>query len=276
MSHLKMPEEIYISRQDVTLFNQLAVKVEMDTVSNDDYYRWLDDTKNIIGSVIIGAEIAEKKNARGEPPLNIAIYYDTPDYRLLPTGALLRTSCNIVTHAFCAFKGAQDNDSVRADYRYVFAGEEKRIIQTAPDSEDAVAIVRRLLSRSDIQHPGMYLKQYCGINPSILEPSIRLDDLRYTFFVWLDKKDALRCSIDRAHVVDLRIKEQRRQRMPVSEVEIAIYPHIDPKVARDSRVVQVIQFLTDSLCREFGVTVTKDIKYQRAARVLSIMHPVLR
>jgi hypothetical protein len=272
MVDLQVPthEEVYSKKENVVVFNQLAVKVVMDSVSNEDYFAWLDRRREDIGKKVPGAQIAEKENARQAPPLNIAVYYDTDDFRILPTGALLRTSCNRITHAFCAFKMAQDQHSVRKDHRYVFAGEEKATIQQAPASREAVAIVTRLLARKDIEHPGTFLERHYGIRGEDLKPAIILDDYRYTFFVWLDKKDALRCSIDRATVANLRLPEEKRERKPVSEVELAIYPRVDPVVARDPRVVQIIQALSDSLCREFGVTTTTDIKYQRSAQVLGI------
>lgn len=273
MSDLQIPSEeaVYsVESNNLVIFNQLAVKIEMDTVNNEAYYAWLDEMKACIGQQVAGAEIAEKENARLTPPLNTAIYYDTDDYQILPTGALLRTSCNVITHAFCAFKQAQDQHSVRKDHRYVFSGDEKRTIQQAPDSPEAVAIVKRLLSRKDIEHPGTFLERYYGIRGEDLKPAIRLDDYRFTFFVWLDGRDALRCSIDRAHVVNLRLPEERRRSAPVSEVELAIYPRIKPEVARDPRVVELIKVLKDSLCRKFNVAVTTDIKYQRSAKVLGI------
>ncbi len=272
MPDLQVPtlEEVYTKKENIVVFNQLAVKIVMDSVSNEDYFAWLDRRIADIGQKVPGAQIAEKVNARNSPPLNIAVYYDTDDYRILATGALLRTSCNRITHAFCAFKMAQDEHSVRKDHRYVFAGEEKTTIQQAPTSREAVAIVGRLMARKDIEHPGTFLERSYGIRGEDLKPAISLDDYRYTFFVWLDKKDALRCSIDRAAVANLRLPEHEQIKKPVSEVELAIYPRISPEVAKDPRVVQVIQFLSDSLCQEFGVTITTDIKYQRAASALGI------
>lgn len=272
MINLQMPsgEDVYSKKENVVVFNQLAVKIEMDSVSNEEYYSWLDQMTAKIGSIIPGAKIAEKEHARQSPPLNIAVYYDTDDYKILKTGALLRTSCNKITHAFCAFKMAQDEHSVRRDHRYVFDGEEKRTIQNAPTSKEAVAIVRRLLSRKDIEHPGTFLERHYGIRGEDLRPALSLDDYRYTFFVWLDGKDALRCSIDRFFVADLRLPEHEQVKKPVSEVELAIYPRIDPVVARDERVVDLIRVLSDSLCQQFGVKVTTDIKYQRSAKVLGI------
>jgi hypothetical protein len=114
------------------------------------------------------------------------------------------------------------------------------------------------------------MRERYGIEGSALSPAICLDDLRYTFFVWLDERDALRCSIDRYHVTDLRRPEAERQRMPISEVELAIYPRIDPEVARDPRVVELLDTLSGALCERFGVAVTTDIKYQRSARALGI------
>ena len=267
----KMPtaEPIYAREGEVVVFNQLAVKIEMDGVSNDDYYAWLDDMKAAIGRSIAGAEIAEKPGARETPPLNTAIYYDTPDLQILETGALLRTSCNKITHAFCAFKAAEDENKVRRDHRYVFDGIEKQTIQSSPDSDASVAIVKRLLARTDINHPGTYLRSSYGIDPRTLIPTVRLDDYRYTFFGWLHGRDALRCSIDRAFVTNLRLPPEQRREMPVTEVELAIYPRIDPEVARDPAVVDMITLLRDDLCRRFDTRVTTDIKYQRAATALS-------
>jgi hypothetical protein len=271
MNDLRMPqEEVYARKANVTVFNQLALKIEMDTVTNPAYYDWLDGMKAEIGRLVPGAEIAEKPQARTTPPLNTAVYYDTADHRILSTGALLRTSCNKITHAFCACKLAQDAHSVRKDHRYVFADEEKRTIQQAPTSPEAVAIVQRLLARKDIEHPGTFLERHYGIRPEELTPAICLDDYRYTFFVWLDRRDALRCSIDRAFVRNLRLPALRQVVKPVSEVELAIYPRIAPEVAADPRVVEVIEVLAAALCRAFDTKVTAAIKYQRAARALGI------
>jgi hypothetical protein len=246
------------------------VKIEMDDVSNPEYYQWLDGMRRDIGDLVPGAEIAEKPGARDAPPLNTAVYYDTTDYQILPTGALLRTSCNIITHAFCAFKAAEDIHGVRGDYRYVFDGEEKGIIQRTPTSPEAVVIVHTLLRRTDIEHPGTYLRAAHGIDPTALLPAICLHDLRYTFFVWLDKRDALRCSLDRARVSDLRLPDKERVETPVSEVELAIYPHLEPAVASDPRIVRLVEALRESLCGTFGARTTREIKYQRAARALGM------
>ena len=271
MTDLRLPidEPVYARESSITVFNQLAVKIEMDAVTNDDYYAWLDHMILEIGELVEGARIAEKPTARTAPPLNTAIYYDTEDLRILPTGALLRTSCNTITHAFCAFKAPQDEHSVRRDHRYVFEGNEKRTIQQGPDSPEAVQIVRRLLSRLDIEHPATFLERRYGISGTDLWPSIRLDDHRYTFFAWLDGRDALRCSIDRAAVQNLRLRESARETRSFSEVEIAIYPQIGADVAADPRVVELIRTLSGSLCETFHTSITREIKYQRAAKVLA-------
>ena len=269
---LKVPADVYFHDGDVVQFNQLAVKVEMDPVDNDAYFAWLDGMTAEVGNLVPGAAIAEKDGARDHPPLNTAVYYDTPDRALLATGSLLRTSCNIITHAFCAFKKVEDEHGVRNDHRWVFDGEQKRTIQTAPTSPAAVAIVRSLMTRRDVQHPGTLLRQAHGIDPTTLTPSVALESYRYTFFAWLDRKDALRCSIDRYFVWDMRAPDAADpgRKLPVSECELAIYPHLSAEMARDPRVVRLIECLRDSLVDQFGVSTTPLIKYQRAARALSI------
>jgi hypothetical protein len=263
-------EPVYVRDGDFVVFNQLGVKVEMDLVGNEDYYAWLDEMERNIGSWIPGAEIAEKPGARESPPLNTAIYYDTADYKILPTGALLRTSCNKITHAFCAFKAPVNGNQVRRDHRYVFGGDDKRVIQESPASAEAVAIVKEMLQRTDIEHPGIHLRHEVGVEPRDVFPAVILDDLRFTFFAWLDGRDALRCSMDRYHVSDLRLPQEQRERVPLSEVELSIYPRIDEEIAHDPRVPELIGRLAESLCERFGVSLTTDIKYQRSARALSI------
>ena len=159
---------------------------------------------------------------------------------------------------------------MRRDHRYAFADEEKRIIQADPTSQQAVAIVKRLLSRKDIRHPGSYLEDEFGIRGEDVSPALALDDYRFTFFCWLDGKDALRCSIDRAHTWNLRAADETQEKRPFSEVELAIYPRISEEIARDERVTRIIQLLADDLCRSFGTQITKDIKYQRAAKRLGL------
>jgi hypothetical protein len=267
---LKVPKHVYARDGDVVLFRQVGVKIGMDGVPETSYWAWLDEMTGRLASLVAGAKIVEKPNARVSPPLNTAIYYDTKDHRIVPTGALLRTSCNVVTHAFCAFKDSQDVNGVRDDHRYVFAGEEKLAIQRAPSSAAAVAIVKRLLRRTDIAHPGVYLERAYGIRGEDLEPAVCLEDLRYTFFVWLDGKDALRCSLDRYSVSDLRLPEGERVEKPLAEVELSIYPRIEPEVAKDCRVIDLIHTLQNSLCKEFSVSSTTEIKYQRSAKALGL------
>lgn len=269
---LEMPDAIYFRDGSVVRFNQLAVKVEMDSVDDDQYFGWLDAMTSTVGDRVRGAKIAEKDGARSAPPMNTAVYYDTPDRALLTTGALLRTSCNVVTHAFCAFKMAENASGVRNDHRWVFDGDEKRTIQTAPASPDAAAIVHSLMSRRDVNHPGTYLEQRYGIDPVTLTPSVALDSYRYTFFTWLDDRDALRCSIDRYFAWDMRAPNAAKpvEKVPISECELAIYPRIAPEVASDSRVIEILAVLRDALRDQFGVETTELIKYQRAAGALSI------
>lgn len=268
MNDMRMPEQVYAKQGPVVRFNQLGVKIVMDAVSNEDYFRWLDHASEEIATLVPGTQIAEKENARIGPPLNTAVYYDTPELEILPTGALLRTSCNKVTHAFCAFKMTRDIHGVRNDHRYVFDGYEKTTIQQAPASAEAVAIVKRLLARRDVEQPGGFLEQSLGIPRDRVQPTVLLEDYRYTFFVWIDSQDALRCSLDRYEVSDLRLPEGSREKQPISEVEISIYPRIDPGVADDPRVVASIEALARSLTAAFDVWATTDIKYQRAARAL--------
>ena len=270
MSTLRMPSRVYSRSGQHTVFKQLAVKIEMDAVSDEQYFAWLDRMTDELPALVEGAQITEKNGARSSPPLNIAVYYDTPDYLILPTGALLRTSCNVITHAFCAFKMAQDSGGVREDHRYVFDDKEKSTIQRAPWSPEAVAVVKRLLRRRDIEHPGIFLERDLGIPAVSLEPAICLEDYRTTFFAWLDGRDALRCSIDRFEVFDLRLAPGERVKRPISEVELAVYPRIDPDVASDPRVVHMIEVLAHSLREDYDVRVTFDIKYQRSARALGL------
>lgn len=264
-----MPNAIYFREGEVVRFNQLAIKIEMDAVEQDAYYHWLDARIADIGARIPGTEIAEKRNARSQPPLNTAIYYDTADHEILPTGALLRTSCNVITHAFCAFKAPESPAGVRDDHRYVFDGDEKQTIQRAPASPEAAAIVRALLARTDIRHPGTYLREQLGIDPTACTPAVLLESHRYTFFAWVDGQDALRCSIDRYFVQDLR-RAEPRDKVPISEVELAVYPRIGEEAARDPRTVELIRVLAESLCETFGTRPTKRIKYQRSADALGI------
>jgi hypothetical protein len=261
-------DPVYTESGDFIFSNQLGVKIAMDSVSKEDYYAWLDDMIVTVGSMVPGAEIAEKQDARVSPSLHTAIYYDTADFQILPTGALLRATCN--AHAYCTFKAPADGHNIRRDQRYVFGGHDKAVIRQAPDSPEAVAIVKRLLARTDIEHPGTQLRMRYGIDPETLEPAIRLDDYRFTFFVWVDGNDALRCSIDCFEVSNLRLPSAARYSKSLVEVELNIYPRIDPEMAEDSRVQEAIDRLAASLCDRFGVSVISLIKYQRSARALGI------
>lgn len=262
---------IYNREGNFAIFDQLGVKLELDSAMEDrTYYKWLDTMIGTIGEHVHGAEIAEKDYARTSPRLNTGVYYDTDDRRLLGIGAVLRTTCNKKTHAFCAFKEPEDERGVRRDHRYIFEGEEKTVIQEDPTSQRAVAIVSRLLARTDIQHPGTHLLRRYGIRAEELTPSLCIEQYRHPFFVWLDKKDALRCSMDRAYCYDVRLPRSEAQKLLFSEVELPVYPHIDPDVARDPRFLHLIHVLSDSLRQEFGAQFTSDNKYQRAAKMLGI------
>lgn len=259
-------EPVYARTGPFIVVNQVGIKVAMDRVSDQDYFAWLDGSSLTLGSEVPGAQIAEKPEARVSPSMHVAVYYDTPDLRLLPTGALLRAT----DRAYCTFKAPSDGDRVRRDSRYEFSGDDRALIERAPDSPEAIAMVQRLLARTDIEHPGRELSANYGIDPASLRPVLRLDDRRFTFFVWLDGKDALRCSLDRFEVQNLRLPVASRERKQLAEVELSIYPRSDPEVARDPRVRTVIEVLSDSLCEKFGVSITSLIKYQRAAQALGM------
>lgn len=264
-------EAVYTRKGNFAVFNQLGVKLDFSSAtSKEEYYDWLDRMKADIGHLVPGAEIAEKSYARAEPRLNTGVYYDTADYRLLKGGMVLRTTCNRKTHAFCAFKLDEDERHVRRDHRFVFEGEEKSTIQNDPTSPEAAAIVKRLLARQDIEHPGTHLERAAGIRGEELSPAVCLEQYRHPFFVWLDKRDALRCSMDRVQVYNLRLPVEERVKQPFSEIELPLYPHIEEEVAKDPRVLQLIQVLSDSLHERFGLNLITDSKYQRAADALGI------
>jgi hypothetical protein len=273
MSNLKLPdnEKIYTKQESMVIFNQLGVKVKLEGVSNEAYFKWLDRMYVEIPQAVPGGEIAEKLDARQEPTLNTAIYYDTDDFQLLNTGSLLRTSCNKITHAFCAFKLAADKHGIRRDHRHVFAGEEKRTIQQAPDSPEAVKVVHRLLANTQqVDNPGKYLLESYGIRGEQLFPVVRVDNYRYSFYTWLNKQDALRCSLDHARLTNLRGEGTKEGEF--REVELSIYPRISLEVANDERVVELIKYLETSLHEKLAAHTTAAIKYQRAVQVLEI-HP---
>lgn len=270
MNGLQVPEQIYSRHEDIILFRQLGQKIDLGHVPSQEYYRWLDSAKQDIGRRIRGVEIAEREGIRENPPLNTGVYYDTPAYDILPTGALLRTSCGKATHAFCAYKAAEDGEGIRDDYRHVFEGTEKKAIQDDPISDESVGIVRQLLRRTDVTHPGTYLQRYHGIDPLTLSPALALDSYRAPFYLWVDGKDALRCPFDRYLVYDMRIPHFEREKILVKEVELTMYPHISEETARDPRVLEAFQYLSTEICAAFGTQETKAIKYQRATQALGI------
>lgn len=275
MKDIRIDQEKPVYERNVghNVFNQLAVKVNMDNVADSDYFAWLDDMYAHAGENVKGMRLLEKEGVREKPPMNTAIYYDTADYRLLPTGALLRTSCSILTHAFCAFKMSEDDHGNRLDRRHVFEGEEKRTIQVGPHSDEAIAIVKRLLSRTDIDHPGVFLRDQFGITADDLSPAVVLRGHRSTFYALIDDYDVLRCSIDRSTVFDYRRDRELQNPKSFREVEISIYPRIKPEISADERVLESIKYLVGTLTERFDKEVIYDIKYQRAANMLGIGSP---
>jgi hypothetical protein len=264
-------EQLFKRAGDLILFSQYGVKLDFDNgTTNAEYYGWLDGAVEGIGEAVPGASIIEKPNDRIQPRRNTGVYYDTADYKLLRGDAVLRTTSNPITHAFCAFKLGEDEQHVRRDHRYVFEGEDKRTIQLAPASPEADAIVKGLLSRVDITHPGTFLRERMGISGDALMQSLCLAQDRRTFYVLLDGSDALRCSLDRVEVTDLRRPESARVRSYFSEVELPVYPRISPAVAADARLGQIISVLADTLQARFGVAFVSDSKYRRAARAVGL------
>lgn len=265
-------EPIFRRIGDLVLFNQYGIKLDFrNETSDEEYYSWLDNMIRRIGTLMPGAKIVEKAGDRQDPRRNTGVYYDTAGYRLLHEHMVLRTTSNPRTHAFCAFKYGADENDVRRDHRYVFDGDEKRTIQLGPTSEAAVSIVRRLLRREDIDHPGTFLKEATGITADDLTPAVLLAQYRRTFYVWLDGEDALRCSLDRADVSDLRANDEAVAPVHFSEVELPIYPRISPTLMRDPRVTELIQILARSLVETFGVEAVQDAKYRRAAHCLGLL-----
>ena len=110
------------------------------------------------------------------------------------------------------------------DHRHIFEGAEKLAIQQDPISDRAVAIVKELLLREDIMHPGIVLRQATGISPDELTPAMLLIQYRKTFYTLLDREDALRCSLDRVTATDLRVPAETRVAKRFSEVEVPVYP----------------------------------------------------
>lgn len=261
---------IFQENEGHNAFNQLAVKVDANSISDSDYFAWLDKTIQTFKKDFPDFTFLEQEGVRFSPPLNTAVYYDTRQYSLLPTGSLLRTSCNKLTHAFCAFKMPEDQYGNRMDRRYVFKGHEKKTIQDNPYSDESVSVVKNLLGRSDIDHPGVFLEKSYGIRSPELSPSMVLFGHRSTFFVRIDGHDALRCSLDRSSVFDIRNDPHNRKTKKFREVEISIYPRIPKEISQDPRVVWLITFLTDSLISQFQTQVLHDIKYQRGSQLLGI------
>lgn len=265
-------EKVYDRKGDFAVFNQIGLKLDFSNdISDEDYYKWLDEMKENIGKLVSGAEIAEKSYARVEPRLNTGVYYDTDEYRLLKSGMVLRTTCNIKTHAFCAFKLDEDNRGVRRDHRYIFDGEAKKTIQMNPTSNEAIGYVKSMLSRTDIDHPGIHLEKMTGIKAEDLSPALCIKQYRHPFFVWIDSKDALRCSMDRVTTFDLRKNEIDREEIPFSEIELPLYPHLEDTMLEDPRLFEVINVLADSLKKRFGVKEIQDSKYQRGAKLLGLI-----
>jgi len=263
-------KKVFTKNKGHNVFNQLAVKINMDKVSDSLYFKWLDKVSKETPKKIPNVEFLEKEGVRENPPVNTAVYYDTTDYKLLHEGALLRTSCSILTHAFCAFKLPEDEHGNRLDRRHVFEGKNKETIQKYPYSTESIHIVKKLLNRHDIDHPGIFLKKEYNISSEELSPALVLFGKRSTFFVKVDGYDVLRCSIDRSTVFDYRNDKEEKNKKTFREVEISIYPRISSEIDKDPRVVELIEFLVDSLCSDFNTEVIYDIKYQRGAQLLGI------
>jgi hypothetical protein len=265
-------QHVFVRDENFVQFNQYGIKLDFpDGVDDRMYYEWLDEMISAIGQLVPGAEIVEKLAARSDPRRNSGVYYDTADYRLLRNHMVLRTTSNPKTHAFCAFKYGEDEHGVRRDNRHIFEGADKLAIQMNPTGEQAVATVRRLLSRQDIMHPGIVLGRATGIRPDELTPALSLIQYRRTFYVWLDKSDALRCSLDRAEVTDLRNTSTNVNRGHFNEVEVPIYPRISPLLLADERVQRLIDSISRSLVDQFGATEVHDSKYRRGARVIGLL-----
>ncbi|CAJ0993609.1 hypothetical protein [Pantoea sp. Nvir] len=253
------------------IFRQLAVKIFADHIDDIQYYKWLDEIPHKVSNLFPSVEFKEHDWVRVNPPLNTAVYYDTPKYNILPTGSLLRTSCSKLTHAFCAFKMPEDTTGNRLDRRHVFVGKEKAIIQNDPGSKAAVSIVKKLITRSDVDQPGTFLKLTTGISPKKLIPSMMLKGYRTTFYVLIDGYDILRCSLDRSSVCDIRFSnytEDLSTWKNFREIELSLYPRIADTIKGDPRVIQIIKFLRDSLIKRFNTNVIYNIKYQRGMTLL--------
>ncbi|WP_272570042.1 hypothetical protein [Providencia sp. PROV255] len=253
------------------IFRQLAVKIKADEIDDASYFNWLDRIPEELAEKFPSIEFKEKNGVREFPPLNTAVYYDTDSLDILPTGALLRTSCSKLTHAFCAFKMPEDSTGNRLDRRHVFEGRNKGIIQSSPYGDEAIAIVKNLITRKDIEQPGTFLKSVTGVNPEDLAPVMILRGYRSTFYVLIDGLDALRCSMDRSFVFDARNgarPETTEGWKGFREIEISLYPKISDSLKGDPRVIEVVTALRDSLVSKFGAEVIHDIKYQRGMKLI--------
>lgn len=269
---MEQRDPIFVRIGNFVQFEQYGIKLDVpNDVGDEQYYEWLDEMILRIGQLVSGAEIAEKAEARSAPRRNSGVYYDTEDYRLLREHMVLRTTSNPKTHAFCAFKYGEDEQGVRRDHRHIFEGPDKLAIQTNPTGETAVAAVMNLLSRQDIMHPGIVLKESTGLSPKDLKPALGLVQYRRTFYVWLDKSDALRCSLDRADVTDLRNVGDAPKFGHFDEVEVPIYPRISARLLDDPRVRELINVLSGSLTNRFGATEVHDSKYRRGARAIGLL-----
>jgi hypothetical protein len=267
-------EQTFQRDGDFVVFNQYGLKLDFDNTTSDAvYYDWLDEMISHIGQTVRGASILEKTGDRVEPRRNTGVYYDTQDYRLLAANMVLRTTSNPKTHAFCAFKLGEDKEHIRRDHRYVFDGDEKKVIQREPTSRKAEAVVKRLLSRTDIVQPGVYLNELTGISGSELKQSLCLAQYRRTFYVLLDGCDALRCSLDRVDVCNLRMQPSDIEWLHFSEVEVPIYPRITAEVSRDARLMELIDAISQSLQERFGACIIDDSKYRRAAMISGLPIP---
>jgi hypothetical protein len=272
--HSSEESPIFDRNRDFVRFNQSGRKLVFpEDVSDDDYYMWLDSRISDIGRSVVGGSIIERETARLSPRKNSGVYYDTASLTLLGRDMVLRTTSNPRTHAFCAFKLGEDSAGVRRDHRHIFDGEDKTVIQNDPSGPAAVAAVKRLLFREDIMHPGRIMREMTGIEPDDVFPVISLIQYRRTFYVLLDGRDALRCSLDRAEVRLLRDIPSSRADGTFSEVEVPIYPRIAQEVAQDPRLSLMIGALCDSLIAEFGCRLTTLSKYRRGMQTIGLFDP---
>ncbi|MXP68010.1 hypothetical protein [Pantoea sp. Aalb] len=263
---------IHEKHGEYNIFRQLSVKIFADHINDIEYYKWLNEIQIEIKYKFPTIEFKERNGVRITPPLNTAVYYDNDNYQIIPTGSLLRTSSNKLTHAFCAFKMPEDLTGNRIDRRHVFKDKEKKIIQEDSISPEAIHIVKKLITRSDVDQPGTFLEVTTGISPHHLNPSMILRGYRTTFYVLIDGYDILRCSIDRSAVFDLRSNKNIDNYInwkKFREIELSLYPRISEHIKSDLRIIQIIEDLRDSLISYFNTYVIYDIKYQRGMKMLN-------